>query len=235
LFASYEAQGHADRQSFDAYEAAMDNLSEGVDKLATEIRHRSATDNIVARQRLDHVLLAVAAIAAALAITMGAIFGIRLTRPLVQLRDAAVRLGGGDFDFSADATSNDELGQLTREFAQMAQSIRRLLATVAEQKTRLENVFSSLAEMLLVCGPDGLILTANRAVCSTLGYREEELAGRALDSIIASAKFPELRETAGRHSVSGALHDRDGDQQLQKRDGRYSPSHYPFPSCRRQA
>jgi two-component system NtrC family sensor kinase len=220
MFESYEARGRVEQSAFEAYEVAMDNLTDGVHKLAEEIRLRSTADNEAARSRMDQVLLAIAIAAAVIAIGMGTSFGILLTRPLFELRDAATRVGEGDFGFISASRSRDELGDLAQAFTQMAGNIRRLLAVEAEQKSRLANIFASLGETLLVCNADGRITAVNRAACATLGYREDEIVGLSLDAILVTARFEDLLTRTERQAAQGTSDTSGEEPQLLRKDGK---------------
>jgi len=220
MFEVYELHGHVDGPSFEAYEAAMDGLSDGVYQLSDDIRLRSTADNEAARKREGHALLAIALAAAVLGVALGTGIGIRVTRPLFRLRDAAIRVGEGDFNFTSEGRSDDELDELAQAFAEMAASIRRLLAVEADQKSRLANIFASLGETVLVCSPDGRITAANGAACMTLGYREDELVGNPLDTILGTARFAALLTRAERGASDGTSMNPGQDPQLLHKDGK---------------
>ncbi len=220
MFEAYEVRQHVDQLSYHAYDAGMDTLSDGVYQLSDDIRLRSRADNEAARSRSAHVLFAIATAAAVLAIAMGTGFGIRLTRPLFRLRDAAIRVGEGDFNFTSEGRSDDELDDLTHAFVDMAANIRRLLAAEAEQKSRLANIFASLGETLLVCSPSGSITAVNRAACVTLGYQEDELVGKPLDDILATVRFENLLARAVRQAAKGTSMSPSEDPQLLRKDGK---------------
>ena len=220
MFEAYEAQGHLDRSSYDAYDKAMDALADGVRTLNDDILLRAASDSEASRGRLNRELFAIAMGAAVIAISIGTGFGIRLTRPLFWLRNAAIRVCEGHFDFAPGDLSQDELGELTRAFAAMAANIRRLLAAEAEQKSNLANIFASLGETLLVCGPDGRITAVNRAACVTLGYAEHELVGSPLDAVLVAVHFGDLLARAMRHSLDELRTNADADPELLRKDGK---------------
>jgi signal transduction histidine kinase len=69
------------------------------------------------------------------------LFGLRQMRrwviqPVSALREAAVRIGGGDFSWRVQASSGDELGQLAGEVNQMAASIARMQGELVEHERR---------------------------------------------------------------------------------------------------
>jgi PAS domain S-box-containing protein len=220
MFEAYEVRRHVDKLSYQAYDAGMDTLSDGVYQLSEDIRLLAKADNEAARSRSAHVLFAIAMAAAVLTISLGTGFGIRLTRPLFRLRDAAIRVGEGDFTFTSKGRSEDELDDLTHAFADMAANIRRLLAAEAEQKSHLANIFASLGETLLVCNSCGNITAVNRAACVTLGYQEEELVGKPLDSILATVRFEDLVARAVRQAAMGTSLSPSEDPEVLRKDGK---------------
>ena len=232
MFEVYELHGHVDGPSFEAYEAAMDGLSDGVYQLSDDIRLRSTADNEAARKREGHALLAIALAAAVLGVALGTGIGIRVTRPLFRLRDAAIRVGEGDFNFTSEGRSDDELDELAQAFAEMAASIRRyiddellraplLFDQVVEGATdQLRRNLASLGETVLVCSPDGRITAANGAACMTLGYREDELVGNPLDTILGTARFAALLTRAERGASDGTSMIPGQDPQLLHKDGK---------------
>ena len=75
------------------------------------------------RQLINTVLIA-AAIVLALAILLTRIIMRKITRPLVQLTEAAKKTDNGDYDFTLDYNGKDEVGTLTRTFRRMADHMK---------------------------------------------------------------------------------------------------------------
>jgi signal transduction histidine kinase len=68
-----------------------------------------------------------------------------LTHPIQALREAAVRLGEGDFNFLPDFTiPNDEIGELAHTFMDMSDSLKVKTAEIIEAKEELEKLNKSL-------------------------------------------------------------------------------------------
>lgn len=92
-----------------------------------------------------------------------------LTRPLLQLAEAARRVGAGDEPPAVTTDSNDEIGEVGRAFVAMAQSVQertRLQELTAEdlrkgqgelkaERDRLKAVIGSMGGGLIVLDPDG--------------------------------------------------------------------------------
>jgi signal transduction histidine kinase len=52
------------------------------------------------------------------------IFSRKLTKPIIQLKDAAIKIGAGNYETILQVTSNDEIGTLTRSFNLMTEQIK---------------------------------------------------------------------------------------------------------------
>lgn len=93
-----------------------------------------------------------------------------LARPLVELREAARRLQGGDLAVRVPTDTGDEIGDLARSFNHMAEAVetrtRRLedaAREVARQRDRLDAVIANLRDGLVVLDADGRVELANAA------------------------------------------------------------------------
>jgi signal transduction histidine kinase len=112
-------------------------------------------------------LLVGAALAAAIGVIL--LFPMRfLARPLVELREAARRLEGGDLAVRVAADTEDEIGDLSRSFNHMADAVetrtRRLedaARELASQRDRLDAVIASMRDGLVVLDPDGTPVLSN--------------------------------------------------------------------------
>lgn len=58
----------------------------------------------------------------------------RLSKPIIKLKDAANRIAGGDFDVRTNVGTDDEIGQLSRSFDQMAEKIQDSLIKIKERE-----------------------------------------------------------------------------------------------------
>ena len=68
-----------------------------------------------------------------------------ITQPISALREAAIRLGEGDFDYLPDLSMpNDEIGELAHTFMQMSESLKVKTAEIMSAKDELERLNRSL-------------------------------------------------------------------------------------------
>ena len=69
-------------------------------------------------------VLIVAAAVLALSIILSRIIAVKITKPLQQLTEAAMRTNEGNYDFTLDYNGKDEVGALTKTFKRMAEHMR---------------------------------------------------------------------------------------------------------------
>lgn len=68
-----------------------------------------------------------------------------ITQPIQALREAAIKLGQGDFDYLPDLSMpNDEIGELAHTFMQMSESLKVKTAEIMSAKDELERLNRSL-------------------------------------------------------------------------------------------
>ena len=68
-----------------------------------------------------------------------------ITQPIQALREAAIKLGEGDFDYLPDLSMpNDEIGELAHTFMQMSESLKVKTAEIMTAKDELERLNRSL-------------------------------------------------------------------------------------------
>ncbi len=120
----------------------------------------------------------------------------RVTRPLSETRDAAIRVASGDYATTVPVKSRDELGEVARAFNYMAEEIEHYVGEIQEQKSRLEAVLEASPEALVTTDPEGRVTMANPAAARLLGIRGFD-RGRTLEDLGAPDGILQcLREAA---------------------------------------
>jgi signal transduction histidine kinase len=106
----------------------------------------------------------------------------RVTRPLSETRDAAIRVASGDYAAAVPVKSRDELGEVARAFNYMAEEIEHYVGEIQEQKSRLEAVLEASPEALVTTDSEGRVTMANPAAARMLGIRASD-RGRTLKDL----------------------------------------------------
>jgi signal transduction histidine kinase len=120
----------------------------------------------------------------------------RITRPLTETRDAAIRVASGDYAATVPVKSRDELGEVARSFNYMAEEIEHYIGEIQEQKSRLEAVLEASPEAVVATDSGERITMVNAAAARMLGIRASD-RGRTLgETGVPSAVLKCLREAA---------------------------------------
>jgi putative methionine-R-sulfoxide reductase with GAF domain len=105
--------------------------------LVTHRRERTALQPLAAQNRTSVIIGALVF----LIITFAAVgFGQRMTRPLNELSETAVRIASGDLDARAEIHTEDELGVLARSFNMMTNRLEEMVQNLearVDERTRM--------------------------------------------------------------------------------------------------
>ena len=115
--------------------------------------------------------LVIAAVLLPLSVGLAVLFSIPITRPVVRLTRASEQLGSGEYDnLGITAKSHDEIGQLARSFARMADDIQHSRHTIetknrqlVREKARLSASINSLALGYIMTDRANNIVIINQA------------------------------------------------------------------------
>jgi nitrogen fixation/metabolism regulation signal transduction histidine kinase len=149
------------------------------------------------------------------AVLLAIVLGNQLARPLILLAEGVKRVAAGDYSTPPVFASHDELGGLTRSFADMTtqvsdarEQVHRGMLQLEHARTRLQTILDTLSAGVMVFDRDGLLQTVNPGATRILqrplaGYRGKKLAdipelepfARAIEQRFALlANSPEIGE-----------------------------------------
>ncbi|HWS79830.1 MAG TPA: ATP-binding protein [Rubrobacter sp.] len=120
----------------------------------------------------------------------------RVTRPLTETRDAAIRVASGDYAATVPVKSRDELGEVARSFNYMAEEIEHYVGEIQEQKSRLEAVLEASPEAVVATDSGERVTMVNAAAARMLGIRASDRGRRLGETGVPSAVLKCLREAA---------------------------------------
>jgi PAS domain S-box-containing protein len=107
--------------------------------------------------------------------------------PLIALANASSDLAKGNLAAEVKIKTTGEVKTLIDSFNDMVKNLEK----VTVSKDYMDNILRSMMNTLIVVSPDKMILRVNDAACSLLGYKEEELIGRPLATILSGGKSPQ--------------------------------------------
>ncbi|MFQ5600102.1 MAG: histidine kinase dimerization/phosphoacceptor domain -containing protein [Candidatus Krumholzibacteriia bacterium] len=142
--------------------------------LADEVQAISSRADTTAR-----LVLGTSVVAVVLALLLAFLVWRSISRPILALNAAAVRIGQGHLDTRVEVHSTDELGVLAHAFNKMTTE----LAATTVSMTNLNSIIDSMAGALIVIDTRGVITNMNRAASTLLGYERGELLGQSFEIV----------------------------------------------------
>ncbi|MCG3156902.1 MAG: Adaptive-response sensory-kinase SasA [bacterium] len=111
-------------------------------------------------------------------------FTASILKPLKQLTQTVRRIGEGHLNQKIDIQTDDEIGELSREFNKMTERLRsyeelNIHQLIAEKK-KSETIVESIADPIIVTDGNNAILLMNEAAAAMIGVAGEKAQGRAL-------------------------------------------------------
>lgn len=116
----------------------------------------------------------------------------RLTQPLKEMRDGALRFAEGDLSYKLPVTGSEEMEALSVAMNQMAaQMDDRIKQLYSERNTRLA-VFESMTEGLLAVNKSRVVVELNRAAGTLLNIDIEQTKGQPLETRVRNTELHRL-------------------------------------------
>jgi PAS domain S-box-containing protein len=166
---------------------------------------------------LRTVLMGVACILIGMVLTF--FYSKKLVKPIHLLTEATKRVAAGDLSARAEVVSGDEVEILSDSFNSMTGNLQKVHEELKAARDYTQNIIQSMNDLLIVCSPDGKILTINRAACELLQYSMEDITGKRITVIL-------LDETVVERDANGIIamqERRNVEKFLRASDGRLIP------------
>ncbi len=168
--------------------------------LAVQAAYREYQKRALARDGLRRMYIGTLTLALVLAVLgallLAVMLGNQIVRPLLLVADGVRQVAEGDLAAKPIFASRDELGGLTRSFAQMTEQlsdaraqVQRGVAQMEGARTRLQTILDSLSAGVIVFDKSGLIDTVNPGATRILRQPLSAYRGRRLDEVPGLAEF----------------------------------------------
>jgi nitrogen fixation/metabolism regulation signal transduction histidine kinase len=124
------------------------------------------------------------------AVLLAVLLGNQIVRPLLVLADGVAQVAAGDLRPKAALQTRDELGGLTRSFADMTQQlldarsqVQRSMAQVDASRANLQTILDNLTAGVMVLDAQGTIVSSNPGATRVLRAPVAAFEGRALQQV----------------------------------------------------
>ncbi|NCC23577.1 MAG: PAS domain S-box protein [Deltaproteobacteria bacterium] len=123
-----------------------------------------------------------------------------LARPIRHLEGMARDMSQGSFEKRVPVDSDDELGQLSRSFNNMAEAVQKARQIQARLSERLRQVLNTIPDVIALTDLEGTVLEINESCVRIFGYEAEELVDKPIfvlsgESFEGSGLQFEIRQT----------------------------------------
>lgn len=178
--------------------------------LAVQAAYSEYQQRALARDSLSRMYIGTLTLALILAVfgavLLAIVLGNQLARPLLLLADGVRQVAAGDLQPKPVFASADELGGLTRSFAEMTaqladakDQVERGVAQIEGSKARLQTILDTLTAGVIVFDRDGRIDTVNPGATRILRLPLSAWRGRRLSEVPALEEF--ARRVEQRHEL----------------------------------
>jgi len=168
--------------------------------MAVTEAHREYQERALARQGLRRMYIGTLTLALFLAVfgavLLAVVLGNQITRPLLLLADGVRQVAAGDLTPKMALQGRDELGGLTRSFADMTQQLadaRRAVELSMEQvnaaRENLQTILDNLTAGVMVLDAQGVIQSVNPGATRILRLPLAASEGKRLDQIEGLEEF----------------------------------------------
>jgi len=128
-----------------------------------------------------------------------------LTAPILKLKDAALRVGDGKFDWLLPVQQRDEIGLLTQVFNKMTLKLRQTTQRLREREQRLLHFYKATIDGILL-HKEGKPILVNRALSVLSGYPEDDLMKMSPNTLFFNKNNLKLNDgTKGQNSFEDLL------------------------------
>ncbi len=168
--------------------------------LAVQAAYREYQQRALAREGLRRMYIGTLTLALILAVfgalLLAAALGNQLAQPLLMLAEGVRQVAQGDLTPKPVFTSRDELGGLTRSFAEMTEQlsdarslVQRSVAQLEAARANLQTILDNLTAGVIVFDREGRIDTVNPGATRILRLPLSAYRGRRLDEVAGLEGF----------------------------------------------
>ena len=189
--------------------------------LAVQAAYREYQQRAIARDGLRRMYIGTLTLSLVLSVfgslLLAVMLGNQIVRPLLLLADGVRQVADGDLTAKPVFASRDELGGLTRSFAQMTEQlaeareqVQRGVKQLEGARTRLQTILDSLTAGVIVFDRKQLIDTVNPGATRILRQPMSAYRGRRLDEVPGLAAFAQaVWQRSELHRTSPEAGERD--------------------------
>ncbi len=128
--------------------------------------------------------------------------------PAERLTERVKQIGAGNIDLKIDVLSDDEIGQLSREFNKMTERLRQYdemnIDKILAEKRKSEAIVDSITDGLIMTDASSTVVHINRRVADLFGFEETAAIGRPATAYVHDDRLLRLIREAIEGTAPGS-------------------------------
>ena len=130
---------------------------------------------------------------------------VRFTRSIIlpaeKLTRSVRKISSGQLNQKIDVNTDDEIGELSREFNKMTERLRtyeqmNIQQLIAEKK-KSETIVASIADPVIVTDENGVLVLMNQAAAAVFDVRGADWQGKPVRDVVVNQSWAEMLELGG--------------------------------------
>ena len=170
---------------------------------------------------LRNLLFLIFSIIVFLTVIVGWYIARSISKPASDLNEAIQRVKKGEYDASAKISSNDEIGDLSKSFDEMTQSLIQTEILHKAAVKKYKDLYENSSGLHRTINLDGKILNCNKSYADAFGYRKEEVIGKSIFDFCPKENQDEIKVSFETWKETGKSQGRE--IIFQKKDGSLFP------------
>jgi two-component system phosphate regulon sensor histidine kinase PhoR len=142
--------------------------------------------------RLQNTLIVATVLSAFLAGLLAIWISNRTTRPLSNLILAANQMAAGKLDSRLIPTTQDEIGQLTQTFNEMAAQLNTKIDDLETERSRIAAVLSEMTDGVIIIDEENRIQLINPSAQTMFSIEEIDAVGKSLFEVVRHHQIEEV-------------------------------------------
>jgi PAS domain S-box-containing protein len=165
-------------------QGALQRAAQAMDPIIQDIHAKAIQVSDNGRQNLVRVMSLVWGMGLGLGGMFFYFHARSIADPIIQLKDAALKIGHGEFDINIAPQSNDEVGILANAFNQMVADVCKTQQALRQSEEQSRLIIETANDAFIGTDQDGVVMDWNRQAEIVFGWSREEAIGRSLEDTI---------------------------------------------------
>lgn len=133
-------------------------------------------------------------LAIAIALVIAFVLSQGLIRPIENMRQQAIRISEGVYNYPATIYSQDELGQLGMTINELATKVKETQGSIESQRQRLDGILKHMTDGVIGTDARGHVLLVNDRALHLLNIRQEQAHGQSIIRLLNLSRVTSLGE-----------------------------------------